>query len=191
MPLICAGPGILPGRSVGLPVATLDIAGTFLDFAGILHAATAGRESPMTTMSLRGLLAGAPDAVARYRPFVSSGPGKWRMVVAQSPLSAGGSGGAATHPDAATYKLVCSNGSFWGPPSTLPQALRPGGDGDGGIFRVLYNISDDPSDMHEMSSYGTPAALRLVQTMLPLLPPAFVELCADAGENVPSSTIPL
>ena len=171
MPLICAGPGILPGRSVGLPVATLDIAGTFLDFAGILHAATAG-ESPMTTVSLRGLLAGAPDAVAQYRPFVSSGLGKWRMVVAQSPRWA----------DQATYKLVCSNGSFWGPPSTLPQALRPGGDGGGGIFRVLYNTSSDPSDMKEMSSRGTTTGLRLVQTMLPMLPPAFVDLCADADD---------
>lgn len=60
----------------------------------------------------------------------------------------------------ATYKLVCSNGSFWGPPSTVPAAIRPGGDKDTGIFRVLYNSSGDPSDMSELSHMGGALPMR-------------------------------
>ena len=53
-----------------IQVATLDIAGTFLDFAGIASA-RAALPSPMTTISLRGLMDGREAAIESYRPFVS------------------------------------------------------------------------------------------------------------------------
>ena len=165
VPLVCAGPGIASGRTVSVPVATLDLAGTFLDFAGVASAG-AVLPVPMTTMSLRGLMEGREAAVASYRPHVSCGLTKWRMAVRRNPA------------DGQIYKLVCSNGSFWGPPSTIPPAIRPGGDKGGGIFRVLYNASGDPSDMREMSHSGAAGAAAMVREMLPLLPPDFAKLCA-------------
>jgi arylsulfatase A-like enzyme len=163
VPLVCAGPGILPGRTVAIPVATLDLSATFLDLAGI--PASAGADLGMSSVSLRPLLQGAAGAVAGYRPWVASGLNKWRMVVRRDPA------------DGAMYKLICSNGSFWGPPSTIPPAVRAGGDKGEGIFRVLYNISNDETDMHELSHAGGETPMRVVRAMLPLLPRAFAELC--------------
>lgn len=34
VPLLCMGPGIGKGRTVGTPVTTMDLAGTFIDYAG-------------------------------------------------------------------------------------------------------------------------------------------------------------
>ena len=45
--------------------------------------ADATPEPHMTTQSFRGLLEGGADAVASYRPFVSSGLDNFRMVVKQ------------------------------------------------------------------------------------------------------------
>lgn len=87
VPLVCAGPGILPQRTVGLPVATLDLSATFLDFAGI---PTAGLGLGMSAVSLRGLLEARVGAIASYRPFVQSGLNKWRMVVRLDPADGTG-----------------------------------------------------------------------------------------------------
>ena len=77
VPLMCSGPGIAKGQTVTIPVATMDMAGTFMDFAD------ATPEPHMTTQSFRGLLEGKSGAVQDYRPYVSSGLNNFRMVVQQ------------------------------------------------------------------------------------------------------------
>ena len=69
--------------------------------------------------------------------------------------------------------VVRSHHRQWQP----PPAVRAGGDKDEGIFRVLYNISNDETDMHELSHAGGETPMRVVRAMLPLLPRAFSELC--------------
>jgi arylsulfatase A-like enzyme len=77
VPLICKGPGIKANATVDLPVGTLDMGGTFIDYAS-------GVPDPsMTTRSLRPFLEGKPDAASSYRQFVSSGLANFRMVVKQ------------------------------------------------------------------------------------------------------------
>jgi arylsulfatase A-like enzyme len=56
VPLICTGPkfGIQAGHTISEPVSTVDLAATFLDFAGVLAQAPAG----MSTSSLKTVLVG-------------------------------------------------------------------------------------------------------------------------------------
>ena len=71
VPLMCKGPGIAKGQTVNRPVATMDMAGTFLDFADAKPAAG------MTTQSFRSLLEGNTEATD-YRSYVSSGLNNFR-----------------------------------------------------------------------------------------------------------------
>ena len=71
VPLMCKGPGIVKGQTVTRPVATMDMAGTFLDFADAKPAAG------MTTQSFRSLLEGNAEATD-YRSYVSSGLNNFR-----------------------------------------------------------------------------------------------------------------
>jgi arylsulfatase A-like enzyme len=50
VPLICAGPGLAVGRSVTRPVGTVDMAATFMDYAGAVPA------PGMTAVSMRSML---------------------------------------------------------------------------------------------------------------------------------------
>jgi len=70
VPLVCAGPGIKAGANVDVPVATIDVGATVLDYAGALKLKHAHPE--MTAMSFRGLLEGA-DPHKRNRSNVHSG----------------------------------------------------------------------------------------------------------------------
>ena len=78
VPLMCAGPGIAKGQTVTIPVATMDMAATFMDYAG------ATPEPHMTTQSFRGLLEGNAEA-ADYRSYVSSGLNNFRAQQSQRP----------------------------------------------------------------------------------------------------------
>jgi len=73
VPLLIAGPNVPSAITVQTPVATLDIAGTILDLAGIIPA------DGMTTQSLKPLW--DSNSSSSYRQFVSSGLERWRMVV--------------------------------------------------------------------------------------------------------------
>merc|ERR1711865_917196 len=64
--------GIPAGGVRSGPVATLDLAGTFMDYAGAEPAVG------MTTTSLRKVFEGKKDGV---RPFLASGLDNWRMAV--------------------------------------------------------------------------------------------------------------
>ena len=65
VPMICKGPGIREGGVVERPVATLDLAATFLDYA------KSQKPKGMTSTSLRSILENDDDS--NYRKFVSSG----------------------------------------------------------------------------------------------------------------------
>jgi arylsulfatase A-like enzyme len=71
VPLICAGPGVAPGARCELPTTILDLAATFLDYAGLPV------PDDMDSRSLRPLLEGRTD---RHRDVVTSGLRDWRLA---------------------------------------------------------------------------------------------------------------
>ena len=119
VPLMCSGPGIQKGQTITIPVATMDMAGTFMDYADAIA------EPHMTTRSFRGLLEGKPGAVQEYRQFVSSGLSNFRMVVQQIGDK--------------QYKYICCQGSCPNPPSTAPTPKDPEG-----FVEILIDIVADP-----------------------------------------------
>ena len=54
VPLMCKGPGIAKGKTVASPVATMDMSGTFIDYAGATPAA--GMTTQVTLALLNGCL---------------------------------------------------------------------------------------------------------------------------------------
>ena len=173
VPLVCAGPGIREGAKLNVPVASIDVGATALDFAG------ADKVAGMTALSFRGLLEGA-DPEERNRTVLLSGlqtahfgeatsselrvsnetwrNETWRRAEAaererlrrQGKLSLGKhpySWRAAVMGDAKTgavYKFVCCQGECPGAPSTAGEA-----DADG-YMRLLYNTAVDPVDMVDL-----------------------------------------
>ena len=173
VPLVCAGPGIREGAKLNVPVASIDVGATALDFAG------AEKVAGMTALSFRGLLEGA-DPEERNRTVLLSGlqtahfgeatsselrvsnetwrNETWRRAEAaererlrrQGKLSLGKhpySWRAAVMGDAKTgavYKFVCCQGECPGAPSTAGEA-----DADG-YMRLLYNTAVDPVDMVDL-----------------------------------------
>ncbi|KAL7542561.1 hypothetical protein ACHAXR_011879 [Thalassiosira sp. AJA248-18] len=95
-PLFISGPGVAPGRVHEGPVTTLDLGGTWLDYAGVSRMAPG-----MTTRSLRSILVG--DETAPRRPYISSGYLEWRTVIKEMPTS-------PEDPAMTSYKLICCKG---------------------------------------------------------------------------------
>lgn len=116
--------------------------------------ADATPEPHMTTQSFRGLLEGKDDAIAKYRPFVSSGLNNFRMVVKQMGQK--------------QYKYICCQGSCPNPPSTAPMPKDPEG-----FVEMLIDIVADPYDMHDLA----PKMRDVVNQLRPLLPAAYAEGC--------------
>ena len=79
VPLICRGPGILSGHMVHGPVATLDLAATFLDYA------KAARPIGMTSRSLRSVFSGAPHTSV-VRTTVQSALKNWVLHIISVPV---------------------------------------------------------------------------------------------------------
>ena len=142
VPLLVSAPalGLPAGAAVDAPVATLDIAGTVLDYAGVAPA-----PSMAGVASLRSFLQTAPPPPP-YRPFVASGLGSWRAVVQ---TRAG-----------VDYKLVCCRGACPGAPH---NASAPGAGGD---TALLYAPRADPFDLDNLA----PTLPAVVAAMAPLLP---------------------
>ena len=126
VPLLCFGGSdalkIGAGQVVNEPTATMDLAATFIDYAGGELA------DGMTSTSLRPVLEGHQQTV---REYVSSGLNEWRMVVKEV--------------NGTWYKFICGKGEIKYSPSTAAQA------GKDGWQRLLYAIEDDPFDMHDLS----------------------------------------
>ena len=81
VPLLCFGPGVKEGVVVDFPVATMDLAATFIDYAGAQLAST------MTSRSIRPILNGS--AIVSRRNYISSGLDNWRLVIQPQNLTDG------------------------------------------------------------------------------------------------------
>jgi arylsulfatase A-like enzyme len=117
VPLVCFGPGIKEGIVYKDPVTTLDLPGTFMDFAGTKP------NDDMTTQSLRSFMT---EGTLPTREFVSSGLMKWRLVVQVV--------------DDVAYKLICCKG----PCSPAPKSVKPP---VGDWHMLLYDTQADRFDM--------------------------------------------
>ena len=168
VPRVCFGPGIAAGAEVGVPVATMDLAGTFLDYAGAAPA------PGMTTRSLRPLLesGGSAAALVAYRGHVSSGLANFRLVVAQQLKVGSGADGTGTG-ETTQYKYICCKGPCPNAPSTAPQPV-----GKNDFVEMLIDPLADPYDMHDLAPDKAYAAV--VERMRALLPPAYAAGCANA-----------
>lgn len=155
VPLVFSAPslGVKQQNISDHPVATMDIAGTILDFAGISPVIN------MTTQSFKKLLLG--DSVASYpRPFVSSGLALWRSV-----LIADQSGSKSR-----LWKLICCKGACPGSPSSLTGGLEKGFFGSDWLSSnrmnndssrdqatlnntvLLYDVLTDPNDVDNVAN---------------------------------------
>jgi arylsulfatase A-like enzyme len=185
VPLVCAGPGILPDRLITSPVSTVDLAATFIDIATLASSRSSAKKPPsssaagdplpsdesplppgMTSRSLYPLLSGRTTSMPRTE--VLTGLNQFRMVVKQLD---------PTDPNS-VFKFVCCNGPCPGS-NAADRAMLPKGWVD---EYHLYNISasrwEDPtSDMQ----HAMPETL---QMMAALLPPAH-----QTPDN-PNSSIP-
>ena len=158
VPLVCAGPGIRRNATLDVPMATVDIGATVLDFAG------AERDARMTAPSFRGLLEGAHPAT-RNRTVVLSGlqsydfgapaePTAEEKVVFNFRL-------AVAELEGGPHKFVCCQGRCPGSPST---ASAPDADG---YTRMLFNTAADPFDMHDLKS-ALPHVAEKLRAALPV-----------------------
>lgn len=166
VPLVCAGPGIRSKATLDVPMATVDIGATALDWAGATFA------DGMTARSFRGLLEGA-DVGTRNRTVVLSGlqsydfgSGGGRDVGAPLPNDEGGDGFnfrlAMMEHKGAPYKFVCCLGKCPGAPS---NTRKPDADG---YTRLLFNTAADPFDMHDVSE-AHPQLVEMLRAELPVM----------------------
>merc|ERR1712039_1167794 len=114
--------GIEAGGVRTAPVGTLDLAGTFMDYAG------AELAPGMTTRSLRTVFEGKQNSV---RPFIASGLDNWRMAVQQH--------------EGMWFKFICCYGKCKGAPSTVPGVVN-------GWTQALYDFESDRFEMEDVSA---------------------------------------
>lgn len=119
VPLFCAGAGVARGRVVERPVGTIDLAATFLDFAGV-----GGDVRFASSASLRPLMMTSAASPTYNKTHVLSGLENWRMVVEN------GTG----------YKFVCCEGTCPGAPKNAPSVDAAGWQ------QILYDTVRDPYD---------------------------------------------
>ena len=182
VPLVCVGPGIRPKATLDVPMATVDIGATALDWAG------AALADGMTARSFRGLLEGA-DVATRNRTVVLSGlqsydfgggsdggadgadtadrvAADFLATGAPLPNDEGGSGFnfrlAMTVHKGAPYKFVCCLGTCPGAPS---NTRRPDADG---YTRLLFDTAADPFDMHDVRE-AHPQLVAMLSAELPVI----------------------
>ena len=182
VPLVCAGPGIRSKATLDVPMATVDIGATALDWAG------AALADGMTARSFRGLLEGA-DVATRNRTVVLSGlqsydfgggsdggadgadtadrvAADFLATGAPLPNDEGGSGFnfrlAMTVHKGAPYKFVCCLGTCPGAPS---NTRRPDADG---YTRLLFDTAADPFDMHDVRE-AHPQLVAMLSAELPVI----------------------
>jgi len=148
-PLFIMGPGVRHGRVHEGPVSTLDLGGTWLDYAGVSNMAPG-----MTTSSLRSIL--AQDMSLPRRPHVSSGYLEWRTVIKEMPTS-------PEDPTLTSYKLICAKspkGMKGAPKSATP--FPP----EGPWHIMLYDVTRDPDDLLPLEQFRPD----VIAELLPLLP---------------------
>ena len=138
VPLLCFGPGVQAGKVVAEPTATLDLAATFIDYAG------AELGTNMTSTSLRPILQGSATTV---RPFVSSGLDSWRLSVQQH--------------NGTWYKFVCCKGKCPNAPHNVPKPVD-------GWTQLLYRVGEggDQFDMNNVAPQQ-PGVVTAMRSLLP------------------------
>jgi arylsulfatase A-like enzyme len=105
VPLIIAGPGVVPGLAHDGPATTLDLHATILDHAGI------GLPSDIDSRSLAPVLAGRDK---KGRQYVFSGLGAWRAVYdGRLKLLAGYRAGARIDPRSRGSSFDLEDSSTW------------------------------------------------------------------------------
>lgn len=184
VPLLCSAPklGVRQGATIDTPTATMDLAGTFLDFAGVPTVAG------MTTQSLKPLLTGEPGA--QPRPYIASGlQAKPFTLPGQSASSADGTATVTADfgttdvyangvdPDNGGYnwrmvvkqynattvfKYVCCKGACPGAPTPTPKPKN-------GYSKLLFNIVADRFDMHDVAG-ANPDVVAELEKLLPANP---------------------
>lgn len=160
VPFACRGPPHLVrgGRRLTQPVATMDLAATWLELAGL--STDAAGMTGVTSRSLAGLIKGTSDTGPR--DYVSSGLLNWRMVVQRRNATRNG----------ALLKYVCCHGACtdpFGPKTRWTESLFEVG--AGGDWKEMSNLLRDEDRAKWLS---TAADLRV------LLPPAFASGCRSA-----------
>jgi len=148
-PLFIMGPGVRHGRVHEGPVSTLDLGGTWLDYAGVSNMAPG-----MTTASLRSIL--AQDMSMPRRQHVSSGYLEWRTVIKEMPTS-------PEDPTITSYKLICAKSAkgMKGAPKTATPYPK------GAPWHVmLYDTIRDPDDLQPLDQLRPD----VIAELLPLLP---------------------
>jgi len=147
VPLVCSGPGITPNATIDVPMASVDIGATILDYAG------ATPHPSMSASSFRGLLEGAPPST-RNRTIVLSGLQSHDF---DTPPAAAADADPDTEQgvtfnfrlavaqlEGKPYKYVCCKGHCPGQPSNVPPP------DDDGYTRLLFDTADDPFDMADL-----------------------------------------
>lgn len=122
IPLVVAGPGVREGASTAALVSLMDLAATFLDFAGV--------ETPgsMDSRSLRAVLDGSSDT---HREFLMSGLDPWRCITdGRLKLIRGYAGGKA--------------------PPGGGHPVYP--EGDSAAEPMLFEIQEDPHENQNLAS---------------------------------------
>eukprot|EP00041_Stephanoeca_diplocostata_P033803 m.1125554 g.1125554 ORF g.1125554 m.1125554 type:complete len:552 (+) comp24409_c0_seq3:305-1960(+) len=159
VPLICGGPAIEPNRVVDRAVSTVDLAPTFLDFAGVLSKAPAG----MSQDSLMALM--TAETQVPKRNIVRFGLNNFRGVVEYV---------NATH----VYKFFCCNGACPGSTPADRNGTLPGDD-----EYHLFNIADDRFELPASElCHVLPAR---VARYIGMLPPRHVTP-ANPNSSIPS-----
>lgn len=169
VPLVCSGPGIRV-QTVPQPVTTMDLAATWLEFAGLTGMAQS------TSRSLVPVLRGD---VPQNREFISSGLGQnasgfpenqtwdWRMVVKRAVFS--------SKPDAEpqSLKYICCHSTCPGAPSSVPlvQAHQ--------WQELLYDVETDWREMHPLN-LSDPHYKNISEHLRQRLPPIYAEGCRNA-----------
>mmetsp|Transcript_24298 Transcript_24298/g.38123 ORF Transcript_24298/g.38123 Transcript_24298/m.38123 type:complete len:574 (+) Transcript_24298:93-1814(+) len=148
-PLFIMGPGVRHGRVHEGPVSTLDLGGTWLDYAGVNTLAPG-----MTTASLRSIL--LQEKSIPRRPYVSSGYLEWRTVIKEMPTS-------LEDPTPTSYKLICARspkGMKGAPKTATPYPA-------GAQWHImLYDVTRDPDDLEPLDQLRPD----VIAELLPLLP---------------------
>jgi len=130
VPLMISGPRIPKGLDLSSPVSNRDVTGTILDLAGIPLAPN------MTTRSLRPIW---QQDGSWYRNEIKISLLSWRAVVKSI--------------DGSIYKYVrCYNYCTLAPPSLpLTTTTTTRAPGSTPWISMLFNVSSDPQDMHDIS----------------------------------------
>lgn len=158
VPLACMGPGVVEGRVVETPVATLDLAATALELQGVAV------PDDMDARSLRAMLLGAAPEDRPVSSSLATESGSHFFSTVLHRL------------DGHIYKLMCCRGACPEGAHRRPGTAAPRGPA---MVHRLFDLTADPEELVDRS----PERPDLVAQLAEMLPDAFKgcrELDAEA-----------